>query len=258
MKVGIQTNVWTGERHQDLNGLLAEAAAAGYDGIEIGAHRLDLDHPEIFIDLLQHHNLLVAGLHVHGRLQDPTFVETALAGYRRAAVCAAAAGAPYLLISGNRQENRKSDAELQNEVEALVQVAEICLADGLHLLYHNHYWEIEEDLRELCFLLDHIAPEKMSVALDVAWVTRAAQDPVEVIRRLDGRVGYLHLKDFRVKDFLTDTWTDLGDGYVNLTGVLNTFTGSKDTWITYERDEALDDALASAQKSRAYLRSLGY
>lgn len=258
MNIGIQTNIWTNERHQDLDGLLAEAAAAGYAGIEIGAHRIDLGRPQDFKNLLEKHGLQLVGLHVHGKLQDSQETAGALDGYRQAAQAAAAMGAPYLMISGKDQEQRKTEAELQAEVEALKQTAAICQEHGLHLLYHNHYWEIEDDLRELNYLLDRIPAGQLSLALDVAWVTRAAHDPVQVIQNLGERVGYLHLKDFRVKEFLTDEWTELGDGYVDLPGVLGAFSGGEQTWVSYERDEALDQAFESARKSRDYLKTLGY
>lgn len=254
MKIGIQTNVWTDERHRDLENLLSEVAEAGYDGLEIGAHRVDLEDPQEFKSRLARHNLQVAGMHTHGPLFDAPAMQAAMEGIRKAAHFAAAIDASYVLISGKPMEGGKTDADLHQEVNTLSEAGRICQEAGVHLLYHNHYWEIEDNLRELRAILDGVPSSLLSLALDVAWVTRAAQNPIAVIELFKDRVRYLHLKDFRVKDFLTDTWTDLGEGYVDLPGVIAEARSLGEMWLTYERDEALEDALTSAINSRRFLR----
>jgi sugar phosphate isomerase/epimerase len=65
MKVAIQTNVWSPERHQNLDDMFNEIAGAGYDGFESGAHRIDLTQPDQFRALAAKHKLQIAGLHIH-------------------------------------------------------------------------------------------------------------------------------------------------------------------------------------------------
>ncbi len=254
-KIGIQTNAWSDALHRDgLPQVLEEIAAAGYQGIEIGAHRVDVDAPAAFRKLVEGCGLVVAGLHTHGPLFDAEEMKAAYERVEKAAAFAAAVGAPYVLFSGKPKPG-KSPAELAQEAAALQQAGEIASRQGAHLLYHNHYWEVEHDYAELCHLVDHTDPQVVSLALDVGWVHRAGGRPAEAARCFSDRIRYFHFKDFRVKDFLHDTWTELGSGYVDFPGVVEAIRG-RDLWITYERDETLANAAESATISRAYLRTL--
>jgi len=262
-KIGIQTNAWSDELHRNcLPQILEEIAAAGYQGIEIGAHRVDVDakHPEkpgAFRQLIEGCGLVVAGLHTHGALFEAEEVKAACERVEKAAAFAAAVGAPYVLFSGKPKPG-KTPAELVQEAAALQQAGQVASRQGAQFLYHNHYWEVEHDYAELRNLMEHTDPQVVSFALDVGWVHRAGGRPAEAAHRFISRVAYFHFKDFRVKDFQHDTWTELGTGYVDFPGVVAAIQG-KDLWITYERDETLANAAESAKISREYLRSLlGY
>lgn len=251
MKFAIQTNVWDSAYHQNLTGLLSEIRSAGYDGLEIGAHRLDLNQPGVFADLLSIHQLSVAGLHIHGELHNPTSVEPLYDFYTHAAEFAAAVGAPFLLISGKPKLNGKTEQELAAEIEVLRRVSEICRHQGLSLCYHNHYWELEHERRELDYLVSHTSSQDFGLALDVAWVHRAGYQPADLIHDFKKRIKYLH-----IKDTLEDRFTDLGQGQVDFLSVKNAIQEMSLPWLTVERDEVLPDAFQSAQSCREYLRKL--
>ena len=75
-------------------------------------------------------------------------------------------------------------------------IAEQLKSEGLTLAYHNHNDELERfgDKYALEILLDAAGPEVKS-ELDLAWVTRAGADPVDVLKRLHGRIYAVHAKD---------------------------------------------------------------
>jgi len=75
-------------------------------------------------------------------------------------------------------------------------IAEQLKSEGLTLAYHNHNDELElfGDKYALEILLDAAGPDVKS-ELDLAWVTRAGADPVEVLKRLHGRIYAVHAKD---------------------------------------------------------------
>jgi sugar phosphate isomerase/epimerase len=251
MKIAIQTNVWNNQFHQNLPELLAEIKSAGYDGLEIGAHRLDLSRPGAFVELLNRSGLAVSGLHVHGELHNPEAIQPLYDFYTQAAHFAAAVGAPFLLISGKPKENGKTQPELAAEVEVLQRVSDICRQQGLLLCYHNHYWELQQELRELEYLVAHTQQQDFGLALDVAWVHRAGHRPADIIHRFKERVLYLHMKDTT-----PDRFTDLGQGDVDFTAVKQAIQGLPLPWLAVERDEVLPEALASARACRDYLRTL--
>lgn len=251
MKIAIQSNVWSAERHQDLPGLLADIAAAGYDGLEIGAHRLDLSLPKEFKHLLDDHRLGLAGLHIHGELHNPAAIDPLFDFYTQAAAFAAVAGASFMLISGKPKEGGKSLDEMASEVQVLTKVSRLCSQSGVRLCYHNHYWEIQDQMRELEYLVAHTSAEHFGLALDVAWVHRTGLTPSQVIDTYRERIQYIH-----IKDTLPERFMNLGEGQVDFLAIKTAIRGMPLPWLTVERDEVLPDPLASAQACRSYLRAL--
>jgi len=254
MQIGVQTRPWGPERNRtDLNGILAEIAGAGYDGFEIGAQHLDLNDPATFRRLLAAHGLRVAGLHVGGEIDNPRAARAALANLERTVAFAAEVGATYLPFSGKMKETgRKAEAELSIQAASLNQVGELARAAGLTLCYHNHFWEIEDDARELRHLLAHTDPALVSLCLDVAWVQRGGGDPVSLAREVFDRVGYFHFKDTTA-----DEWMELGRGVVDIAGLAALLRERNyDGWVVVEQDETKGPPVESAKISRAYLRDI--
>lgn len=249
MKIGIQTNVWSNEIHRDhLPEMLAEIAGAGYDGIEIGAHRLDLAQPEAFLRLLQANHLAVIALHTHGDLADRANAPALKARVENAASFGARVGAPFIALSGVDQPD-KTESVFETEAQLLNECGTICQKHGLRLVYHNHYWEIRDDFRELRFIVARTDPTRVWLLLDVGWVERAGGSPPAAVAEFLERVGYLHIKDTR-----TGKFTELGQGTVDLNGVYRELVGHYEGWLVVERDEVLPDAKARATMSRDYVR----
>ncbi len=249
MRIGIQTRPWGPEANrQRLNAVLADVKAAGYDGIEIGAQHLDISQPAPFRQLLADHGLALAGIHVGGEIWNPQAVRDALARLEQTMAFAAAAGAPHFCFSGTPKRG-KSDEELAQAATNLNRIGELAQSYGLRLAYHNHFWEIEQDCRELRFLRDHTDPALVSFLLDVAWVQRGGGDPVAVAREFLPRIAYFHLKDTRGSE-----WLELGEGDVDLHGVIEVMRGRELPWVVVEQDETKRPPVESARVSRAFLR----
>jgi sugar phosphate isomerase/epimerase len=228
--------------------VLADVQAAGYDGVEIGAQHLDITQPAPFRQLLADHGLSVAGIHMGGEIWNPQAVRDALARLEQTMAFAAAAGAPHLCFSGAMKQG-KSDAELAQAADNLSHIGELARGHGLRLAYHNHFWEIEDECRELRYLRDHADPTCVSFLLDVAWVHRGGGDPAAVAREFLPRIAYFHLKDSRGSE-----WLELGQGDVDLPGVLDIMAGRKFSWAVVEQDETRRPPVESARMSRDYLQ----
>lgn len=254
MPLAIQTNAWLDRLHRsDLPLIVKQIAHAGYDALEIGAQRLDLDDPESFLALTSRHGLAVAGIHTGGEIYTPAEMHTRQEFFENAARFARAVNSPCVLLSGKPKEGGKTDADLSAEVDSIHWVANICQAQGLPLNFHTHNWELAGDLREIRYLVAHTDPEKVSLCLDIGWVQRAGHDPLKVVGEFYSRIRYLHLKDTR-----DDRWTEVGRGTVDFRALLvdlnqRGFSGQ----LAVERDEELENAFESAKISRDTLRELG-
>jgi sugar phosphate isomerase/epimerase len=69
---------------------------------------------------------------------------------------------------------------------------------GIDLYYHNHHVEFVKYDGQ--YLLDIIKDntKKMGFELDIHWIHRGGENPVEFIKRYAGRIRLLHLKDYRI------------------------------------------------------------
>lgn len=249
MDIGINSNLWPEEVHrEEMHRLLAEMAQAGYAGIEIGSHRLmDLYSPEAFLGMCTQEGLYVSGIHTAIRLYNDGDLDYA----KRAADYSQALETKFMLVSGIEGTGKTQD-EYQATADILNQVGEICNERGLTYLYHNHWYEIVNNAKELHALCNLTDPNLVSLCLDIGWVERADASVVDVTTEFLDRIAYFHLKDTKDEKFVS-----LGDGTVDFPGWLAAIQGKGDFYLTYERDEFLPTALESAIHSRAYLRTLG-
>jgi len=249
MKIGIQTRPWGPEKNrQSLAEVLAEIASAGYDGVEIGAQHLDLGQPQAFRQLVTSCGLEPAAIHTGGEIYNPQAVQEALENLERTVVFAARTGATFLAFSGRAKEN-KSDKELQVEADSLNRVGQLCHDNGIRLAYHNHYWEIQDDCRELRYLCDHTDAGHVWLCLDVEWVHRAGGNPAEVARTFLDRIAYLHVKDTTATE-----WREVGYGDVDLASLYAAVRAREFPWLVVEQDETQRAPVESARMSREYMR----
>jgi sugar phosphate isomerase/epimerase len=90
-----------------------------------------------------------------------------------------------------------TDADAIKRVAArLNELSAEAASRGIKVGYHNHWWEFEPlgDGTAYDLFVSELAPEVV-LELDTYWATVGKQDAAELLRRLGGRVGFLHVKD---------------------------------------------------------------
>lgn len=243
VRVGCQANAWQREfkLQERLPEALRQMAAAGFQGAELPVWSIpSLDEPAAVRDLLAEHGLAFIAVHVGGNFYDTAiYKEKTLPVVRRAAACAAAAGAEGMVISAAAKQAplhtvpfdaskggapapaaqaaatghaRKSAEELRAQRDALAEVARVHRDLGLATYYHNHFTEFEHHAEELGSILE-VAPGLLSLCFDIGNAARALPGtalPAAMARYWD-RIGYLHFKDI-----LGETLAEaLGDGEID-------------------------------------------
>ena len=70
--------------------------------------------------------------------------------------------------------------------------------EGIDLYYHNHHVEFVRYGGK--YLLDIIRDNTKNIGfeLDIHWIHRGGENPVEFIKKYAGRIRLLHLKDYRI------------------------------------------------------------
>jgi sugar phosphate isomerase/epimerase len=93
--------------------------------------------------------------------------------------------------------------------------------EGIGLCYHNHHLEFATlDGRFLHEIIADNAPS-VEFELDVHWLQRAGLDPVRAIADRTGRVGLVHLKDYRIKNLDPAVFAEITAG--GIAGFRNAF-----------------------------------
>ena len=101
---------------------------------------------------------------------------------------------------------------------------------------HNHNWEffrLTDDPSRTAFdvLIEETDPRYVHFELDLFWSWRGANDPVDILRRIDGRVRQYHVKDLNQ----AGSFADPGDGLIDFVRIFQ--TQEVDEYIV-ERDDA--------------------
>jgi len=107
---------------------------------------------------------------------------------------------------------------------------------GLKLGYHNRNWEffrLADDPSRTAYdvLIEETDPRYVHFELDLFWAWRGAHDPVDILRRIDGRVLQYHVKDLNQ----AGSFADLGDGLIDFVRIFQ--TQAVEEYIV-ERDDA--------------------
>jgi inosose dehydratase len=251
MKIGAQLRPWLiQEPPLPMDRILAEAAQAGYEGVEIGAHYLDWAHPQVLTSMLAKNGLCLSGVHVGGDIFNPDNVKRVRANMERVAAYTSEVGAPYLLFSGLLLENKTPD-QLQSELGAITRAAEIYTRHGVKLLYHNHWWEITNDYADLRFYQEHTDPDDVFFCLDMGWVHRAGGDLLQALELFGPRAPYFHLRD----DSPEKRWKPLGQGVLDYPRLLAKVSALDAAWLVVEQDDISGSVLEELRQCRDYLRT---
>lgn len=253
IKLGCQSITWGESQSADFPKVFAEAAAAGFAGLEIGFRHIQKTAPDELKRLLGARGLTLLGTHVGGNLVDASqaagernMLDQTLEYLQRM-------DASLLMYSGLRYQ---SDSQFQRDLEMLRWAAKRCEDRGIRLLYHNHNWEFADDGRIINALI-----EKTNVGFcpDIGWVARGGQDVLALLNRIKSRVGAVHFKDFppgpadsKVVDPVL-----LGQGVAPLAQAARWAKEHvPDVWMIAEQDSADQPAAQAVRRNGAYLRRI--
>lgn len=161
-----------------------------------------------------------------------------------------ASGGIKYLVCANIPAN--TPEEVAEAVQILNKTGEACKKAGLQLVYHNHDWEFKKvgDSTPYEVFLSQVSPDLMKMELDLAWVTKAGVDPVELFKKHPGRFPLWHVKDIAA-DMLT--LKPVGQGSIDFKRI---FKNAKKAGLEYpfiEHDMPAD-GIASLSASITYLK----
>ncbi|MEO0863741.1 MAG: TIM barrel protein [Pseudomonadota bacterium] len=269
--------------------VLAENAAAGYTGIELGPVGFMPEDPSELGEALDEFDQELIGGVVFRPFHDPDAWDDVMDGSVRTCKALVAHGAQHLVlidsISPRRAPTagRAAEAEQMDSAEwtayrdRIATIAKMGTEDyGLTVGIHAHAAGFMDFEPELERLLDEVDENTLKICFDTGHHSYAGFDPVAFMQRHMGRISYMHFKDIdpAVKADVVANRTDfykacgqgifckLGLGDVDFPAVRQTLLEAGfEGWCTVEQDcdPTLDVTPEDdARYNREYLQSIGF
>jgi sugar phosphate isomerase/epimerase len=245
--IGAQTIVWGENIRRDMEKILLFLSKEGYRGVETGMRHFDPSRPKEYRGLYEKYALTPLGVHIGGKFWEPDQAAGEFAKIDAAAAFAAEAGFRHLVVSGNPNETPEGMRAAAETYEGL---GEKCRHLGLGFAYHNHDWELKNDLALLRALLDNTSPDNLFLVLDAAWAHRAGADMEKIFSLYGTRIAYVHIKDTRGK-----TFSELGTGDMDFDLVRTLAEDQGIEWLVVEQDTTTLSPEESMRTNMAYIRS---
>lgn len=220
--VGLQLYSLRDQLPKDVKGWIAKVAAAGYKEVEpFGYSKKQgfwgLSARE-FSALLKQHDLLTPSGHFG---MGEYFVQDKTGDLESYVEAANITGMKYVIVPSVNGEVLKSADQFKKVAEKMNKAAEICKKSGLKLGYHNHNfeWKPVDGTTFYDVLLKNTDPALVHMEMDIFWVVRAGQNPVELFKRHPGRYALCHIKDRDKTN--TDLNTEIGKGSIDFKTILS-------------------------------------
>ncbi|MDF2537627.1 MAG: xylose isomerase [Herbinix sp.] len=130
---------------------------------------------------------------------------------------------------------------------------------GLTLIYHNHNFEFRKfgDKTGIEILFEESDPAAFQFEIDTYWVQSGGADPIEWIKKVQGRMDVVHYKDMAISDNNQQIMAEVGEGNLNWKGILTACNEIGATWCAVEQDVCQRDPFESLQISRNNLAAMG-
>ncbi|MDF2787285.1 MAG: sugar phosphate isomerase/epimerase [Neobacillus sp.] len=243
--VAVQMYTLRKETQEDFAGTLKKVAELGFQGVEFAGYG-GLTTKEVKA-LLDEYGLQATASHVpleelennlYGVIEDQKILGS------KFLVC------PYLM------PERRSEEDYKSLISFLDHAGEISRQEGITLCYHNHDFELQRlsnGKMALESIFDKTNAEDVKAELDVYWLTKAGEKPVEWINRYRNRTPLIHLKDMTTDE--EQFFAELGTGGVDLEAILNIGGEAGVQWWVVEQDICLRPPFESIEVSLNYLKT---
>jgi sugar phosphate isomerase/epimerase len=242
--IAVQMYTLRAESEQDFAGTLKKVAELGFDGVEFAGYGgLPVQEVKVLIDEL---GLQAVACHIP-LLELENNLYQVIEDLKRLGchyvVC------PYLM------PNSRTEADYKALIQFLDHAGEICSNEGITLCYHNHDFELDklsDGRMALEAIYDNTSSKHVKAELDVYWLTKAGEKPVDWMERYQNRIPLIHLKDMTLDE--EGFFAELGTGGVDLESILHNGEKAGVQWWIIEQDVSRLTPFESIEISINYLK----
>ena len=161
----------------------------------------------------------------------------------------ATVGVTYCVQPWIVEEARTTIASYQKMAADWNQVGQIMKEHNIQFGYHNHNFEfdvVEGKVPYYDVLMVELDKDLVTMEIDLFWVTKAGQDPIEIFNKYPGRFQLFHMKDMFTDDtpyFTTVGVTDfapVGAGLIDFEAILAAKDIAGMKYMIVEQDSTQD------------------
>ncbi len=256
-EIGIQLYTLREELPKDVKGVIAKVAKAGYKEVETFGFDKKTGYwglsSKEFSTLLKANGLSTPSGHYglneffgSGKTDDlKAYIDVAHV-----------TGQSYIVVPSLAEQFIKTADDFKSVAEKMNKAAEICKGEGLKLGYHNHNfeWKPEGGTTFYQTILKYTDPALVHMEMDIYWVVRAGQNPVEILKNHPGRFFAVHVKDRDKTN--TSINTEIGKGSIDFKTILPKAKAAGVKHFIMEQENFINiDPYASITESCNYMKN---
>lgn len=197
-QIGLQLYTLREQLPKDVKSVIAKVAKAGYKEVETFGFDKKTGYwgltSKEFSGLLKSHGLTTPSGH-YGL--DEFFGSGKTDDLKAYIEVAHITGQSYITVPSLAEQFIRTADDFKHIAEKMNKAAEICKGEALKLGYHNHNfeWKPVEGTTFYDTILKYTDPALVHMEMDLFWVIRAGQNPIEILKKHSGRFFAVHVKD---------------------------------------------------------------
>ncbi|MCG8310844.1 MAG: sugar phosphate isomerase/epimerase [Cytophagales bacterium] len=239
--IGIQIYTLRNEIGRDgVESVMEKAAKAGYRWIEPYGYedrKFLKKTPKEFKEMLSGLGMSAPSVHSVTEVSSAGGKDAIVDQMKTTAEDALTLGAEYLVWAYLKPEDRTGMDDYKRHVETWNKFGEVCKEAGIQFAYHNHDFEFmtfegeAENPYEM--IMRETDSDNVKFELDLYWVTKAKQDPVEWFKKDPGRFHLWHVKDMYPED---EHFAPVGKGKIDFRRIFDERNTSGMKYFFVEQD----------------------
>ena len=161
--------------------------------------------------------------------------------------------------------NIVDEYKLKKNIEALNSAAELMHKNGFSFFCHHHHYEFYRHKNETVF--DYILKNApyINFTLDTYWVQFGGANILDLLGKLDGRIGCVHLKDYKIDRVtsqneevaLAPRFAPVGSGLLDMKAIVDKMRSLNTKYYFVEQDDACtayENPLGQVESSIRYIK----
>lgn len=161
----------------------------------------------------------------------------------------------YVGLGAMPMEYRSGKEGFQSFIKEISGIAKIIADNGLQFVYHNHRFEFEkfDGVTGMEILFNETNPREFGFIIDTYWIQAGGANPVEWIRKVQGRMAVVHFKDMAIKSN-EQIFAEIGEGNLDWPAIIKACRETGVKWYAVEQDKCLGDPFDSLATSLRFLQ----